>query len=155
MLGYVGGDDASNRSWATGDLGSLDADGFLTIHGRKKNCFITSFGRNVQPEWVESELLAEVNVAQACVFGEASPINVAVLVPRFDAGSLAAAVGAANLRLPDYARVSRWIVADAEQFSGCLTANGRVRRREVERIYGPQLDTILTEQPMETFNAIL
>ena len=94
-------------------------------------------------------------MAQACVFGEASPINVAVLVPRFDAGSLAAAVGAANLRLPDYARVSRWIVADAEQFSGCLTANGRVRRREVERIYGPQLDTILTEQPMETFNAIL
>jgi len=44
--------------------------------------FIPAFGRNVSPEWVESELLAHPAIAQAVVWGEAQADNVAVLVPR-------------------------------------------------------------------------
>jgi long-subunit acyl-CoA synthetase (AMP-forming) len=47
----------------------MDDDGFLFINGRKKNIFITSFGRNVSPEWVESSLLNSPYILlQACVF---------------------------------------------------------------------------------------
>ncbi|HPR08932.1 MAG TPA: hypothetical protein PLI17_20095, partial [Denitromonas sp.] len=49
-----------------------------------RNCFITAFGRNVSPEWVESELTAEPDIAMAAVFGEALASNVAVLVTRHD-----------------------------------------------------------------------
>ncbi len=68
--------------WPTGDTGYLDAQGFLHLTGRKKNIFITSFGRNVSPEWVERELTLHPAIAQAAVFGEARPWNVAVIVPR-------------------------------------------------------------------------
>ena len=40
--------------FATGDLGEIDADGYLHVTGRKKNVLITGFGRNVSPEWPES-----------------------------------------------------------------------------------------------------
>ena len=66
----------------TGDIGYLDEDGFLFINGRKKNVFITSFGRNVSPEWVERELQMSPYIAQAALFGEARPWNVAIIVLR-------------------------------------------------------------------------
>ncbi|MDP1634727.1 MAG: AMP-binding protein [Gallionellaceae bacterium] len=83
LLGYTG--DAPLQPgafWPTGDIGHLDAQGFLHLTGRKKNIFITSFGRNVSPEWVERELTLHPAIAQAAVFGEARPWNVAVIVPR-------------------------------------------------------------------------
>ena len=66
---------------ATGDLGRLDADGFLHVNGRRKHVLITSFGRNVSPEWPEAELLAGRAIAQAAVFGEARARLCALLVP--------------------------------------------------------------------------
>jgi len=137
--GYLGDDLRQIDEWATGDVGHLDADGFLYIEGRKKHIFITSFGRNVSPEWVEKELNIEPAIAQCCVFGEAKPFNVAVVVLRqgFDAASLVLAFESANKRLPDYAQVHHWIVAD-ESFSienGQWTGTGRPRRRFIEAHY--------------------
>jgi len=88
LLGYTGdaplqpGECSSTKFWPTGDIGHLDGQGFLYLTGRKKNIFITSFGRNVSPEWVESELTLHPAIAQAAVFGEARPWNVAVIVLR-------------------------------------------------------------------------
>jgi long-chain acyl-CoA synthetase len=131
---YVGGEHTPSR-FATGDLGHLDADGFLHITGRRKNVFITSFGRNVSPEWVEAELCDGSSVVQAAVFGESRPWNVAVVVPGPTAarGDLEAAIDAANRRLPDYARVNDYVIAD-EPFlpaNGQATSNGRPRRAAI------------------------
>jgi long-chain acyl-CoA synthetase len=141
--GYVGGEHVVQR-FATGDLGSLDADGFLHVSGRRKNLFITSFGRNVSPEWVESELCDETAVAQAAVFGESRPWNVAVIVPAPTATELQldAAIDAANRRLPDYARIADYLIAE-EPFApanGQLTTNGRNRRATIWNRYCAQLD---------------
>jgi long-chain acyl-CoA synthetase len=138
MLGYAGDPSPVPRPWPTGDLGSLDASGRLHIIGRKRNVFITSMGRNISPEWVETELLQEPPVRQAAVFGEGMRRPVAVLfAPGADEAAVAAAVERANLRLPDYARIGRWLAA-AEPFSpanGMATANGRLRRGEIADRY--------------------
>jgi long-subunit acyl-CoA synthetase (AMP-forming) len=143
--GYVGGEQAP-RTVATGDLGYFDTDGFLYVSGRRKNMFITSFGRNVSPEWVETELCEERAIAQAAVFGDARPWNVAVIVPapQAERSEVGAAIEAANRRLPDYARVGDWIVA-ARPFTagtGELTPNGRNRRAAIWTRYRGELDAL-------------
>lgn len=136
MLGYLGEPDGEVSAVATGDLGYLDDDGYLYVTGRRKNLFITSYGRNVTPEWPEAELLAQPEIAQACVFGEGRPTNTAVIVPAdpcFTQAAIAGAVQRANRALPDYARIAGWIIAD-EPFSpanGLLTATGKPRRQAI------------------------
>lgn len=137
MSGYLGDAESSCSEIATGDLGYLDADGFLHVSGRKKNMFITAFGRNVNPEWVEAELLRFLPVRQVAVFGEALPRNVAIVVARngFTQADVDAAVAECNRALPDYARVGQVVMAP-EPFTcdnGLATANGRVRRAELEK----------------------
>ncbi|MEK9826188.1 MAG: AMP-binding protein, partial [Methylotenera sp.] len=78
-LGYVGQAQPPENFVNTGDIGDLDDEGYLVISGRKKNIFITSFGRNVAPEWVERELKISPFIAQAALYGEAKPWNVAVI----------------------------------------------------------------------------
>jgi long-subunit acyl-CoA synthetase (AMP-forming) len=146
FLGYVGGGAAEPRGdWLrTGDLGRFDVDGFLRVEGRRKNVVITSFGRNVAPEWPEAELLAGGALAQAAVFGEGRPRLCAVLVapPGTSEAAIAAQVEAANARLPDYARITDWVRA-ASPFTpgnGLATANGRVRRDAVWEAYRGRFD---------------
>jgi long-subunit acyl-CoA synthetase (AMP-forming) len=146
--GYLGetGDTHALDFIATGDLGYLDADGFLFLTGRKKNLFITSFGRNVAPEWVEGELVAHPGIAQVAIFGEARPFNCAVIVPRPGTlqDDIEAALDQANRRLPDYAQVHRWISA-AEPFTpgnGLSTPNGRLRRTAILGRYAAQIDAL-------------
>lgn len=152
MLGYLGdeksdgGPTRSGGQVATGDLGHFDADGFLYIEGRASNVIISSLGRNISPEWVERELLAETAIGQAVVFGEARPYLMAVLVPssaNVGAADIEAALARANARLPNYAQVRGWLPANAP-FSPAdqtLTANGRPRRKELLARYGHALDT--------------
>lgn len=138
MLGYLG-ETGAPQALATGDLGDIDEQGFLSIGGRRNNTFSTAFGRNVHPEWIESELCSEIAIGHAVVFGEALPANVAILVARgaADEDTVAEAVAAANARLPDYAQVHAWRCVDASDFqdSGCLTDNGRTRRHRVAQHY--------------------
>jgi long-chain acyl-CoA synthetase len=134
FLGYLGDAQSPAGSYRTGDLGAIDADGYVSISGRKRNVFITAFGRNVSPEWVESELTQHPLIAQAVVQGEARAWNCAVIVPRrsdVSATQVQAAIDEVNRGLPDYARVTRHVRA-AEPFTPAnqmLTSNGRVRPR--------------------------
>jgi long-chain acyl-CoA synthetase len=144
MRGYVGEKLDGLGEIATGDLGSLDADGYLYVHGRKKSAFISSFGRNVSPEWVEGEFLEQKSIMQIAIFGDARPWNVAVVVgaPSASAQEIQADIDAVNERLPDYARVGDWIVAH-ESFSplnGLTTTNGRIRRTTILTAYRALID---------------
>ncbi len=144
-LGYLGGEALAPGPVRTGDLGHLDGEGFVHITGRRKNVFITSFGRNVSPEWVESELLQHPVLAQAVVWGEAQADNIAVLWPRrpdADDALIAQALAEVNAGLPDYARVARFVRARAPftAADGLLTANGRPRREAILSRYQSEVD---------------
>lgn len=149
-LGYVGeAPRAVGAEVATGDLGRLDAQGYLHVTGRRKNLFITAFGRNVAPEWVERELCLHPVIAQAAVFGEARPWNVAVVFarPGADAAAIDRAIEDCNRELPDYARVARWLPA-TEAFTAAndlATANGRLRRRQIEVQYHTRIQRLYEE----------
>jgi long-chain acyl-CoA synthetase len=141
----------SDDGWmATGDIGYCDAGGFWFIQGRKKNMFITSFGRNVSPEWVERELTHLPSIQQACVFGEARPWNVAIITahPEADAAAVNASIAAVNAQLPDYARVSHWLSSQAA-FSvnnGQLTPNGRLKRDAIWQTYQHDIQALYVEK---------
>jgi long-chain acyl-CoA synthetase len=57
----------------TGDLGSIDDDGFLSITGRKKEIIVTAGGKNVAPAWLEDQLRAHPLISQAMAVGDAKP----------------------------------------------------------------------------------
>jgi len=147
MLGYVGRERPAAGAWATGDLGTLDADGCLRIQGRRRNVFITAYGRNVSPEWVEAELLQHAAIAQAAVYGEARPWNVAVIVPSqadLAASAIDRAIDAVNAGLPDYARIGAWVRA-ASPFhagNGLATANGRPCRAPIWQRHAAELNRL-------------
>ena len=149
-LGYLGDDGVSatedrDAPIATGDLGHIDDDGFVHVTGRRKHIFITSFGRNVSPEWVESELQQHPAFAQAVVHGEARPFNVAIVWPRdpaLDESALLDALDEVNCALPDYARVLDIVRADAPftAANDLATTNGRLRRDAILDRYRTAID---------------
>lgn len=133
LLGYTGDTGTSHGPWfPSGDLGYLDDDGFLYIDGRKKNLIITSFGRNVSPEWLESELNGLPGILQSAVFGDARPFCVALLYAdgRVCDADLSSAITRLNDSLPDYARILAWkrLEQPFSISSATLTGNGRLRR---------------------------
>jgi long-subunit acyl-CoA synthetase (AMP-forming) len=151
MLGYLGdAPRAAGGEWATGDLGEIDADGYVYVRGRLRNVFISSLGRNVAPEWVESELAQQPGIRHAMVHGEARPHAVAIVSvtdPGVSDEVIGRGIAAANSRLPGYAQVRRWARAP-EPFSfdnGLLTSNGRLRRAEILRRHGALLDALYRE----------
>ena len=65
--------------FATGDLGSLDEDGYLTITGRKKDILVTSGGKNVSPAVLEDRLRSRSPVGQCLVVGDNRPFVAALI----------------------------------------------------------------------------
>ncbi|MBI5757847.1 MAG: long-chain fatty acid--CoA ligase [Planctomycetales bacterium] len=95
MLGYWNRPEetaaALQDGWLhTGDLGEIDADGFVRITGRKKELIVTSGGKKIVPSAVESLLTSDTLIRQAAVIGDGRNYLTALVVPNRDA--LAAAL---------------------------------------------------------------
>lgn len=145
--GYLGRDDGPRDGlWHTGDLGHLDAEGYLRVTGRKDNLIVTANGRNIAPEWIETMLLADPRIGRCVVLGapdgdlavvlESSPLG-ATWFGRAKQAELAGLVDLLTASAPDYA-VPRKVAAlqpDGLQAAGLLTPNGRPRRREIAARY--------------------
>lgn len=146
FLGYLGHLREPAQWLPTGDLGRLDDEGYLYIEGRKKSLLITSYGRNLSPEWVEAELLSLRGIYQAAVFGDAHPFNVALLVtePDLSDTDLLRAMDSLNERLPDYARIARWqrLQEPFSSANGLMTGNGRLKRELIATHYSSLLASL-------------
>lgn len=141
---YLGQAPHDEVEWPTGDIGFLDASGELHITGRKKTSFATAHGRKLSPEWIESELISHPNIAQAVLFGEGRHFNTAVVVPTCASAvpKIGDVITVLNHTLPDYARISRWIIAE-EPFSirnGLANGAGTLNRDAIEARYASQLE---------------
>lgn len=151
MLGYTGTTafEGNDQLWPTGDIGYLDDKGYLYIDGRKKNMFITSFGRNVSPEWVESQLTQSPLIAQAALFGEAKPWNTALIfaMTKISDAQIDSAIHGINAGLPDYARVRRWIRLEIPFSTNNqqLTPNFRLRRDVIWKAYANEINELYEE----------
>ena len=91
MKGYFNNDTATAEvidaeGWFhTGDIGIIDADGFVKITDRKKNIIVLSNGKNVAPQPIESELVRSPFISQVMVIGSERKNLAALIVPNFDA----------------------------------------------------------------------
>lgn len=146
FLGYAG----QPESWHpervdTGDLARLDDQGFLHLAGRRKHLLITSYGRNISPEWVESQVQAHPGIRDCLVLGDARPFCSALLfAPALDDDAVARWLDHVNAGLPDYARVLRWhrLPAPLQADPDLTTANGRPRRDRIAQRLAPLIDTL-------------
>ena len=154
----------------TGDIGELDADGYLRIVDRKKELIINAAGKNMSPANIESALKsASPLIGQACVIGDRRPYNVALLVldpdalPVFAAahdldaealGSLGAAetliaavadaVAGANARLSRVEQIKKFKILDEDWLPGGdeLTPTMKLKRKPIAEKYGDEIEAL-------------
>ena len=132
----------------TGDVGMLDAEGRLTLDGRRDERFATAFGTNIDPVRLETALRAECpSIAQACVIGDSRPYLVALITLQGDAGAVADAVERVNAQLPETARIQRYaVLEDAWPPGGDeLTPTMKLRRAAVHARYADHIEALYAE----------
>ncbi|MEW2156002.1 AMP-dependent synthetase/ligase [Streptomyces sp. NPDC007189] len=137
--GYVGDEQATRAAlrggWlATGDIGRLDSEGYLTITGRKKDIIVTSGGKSVAPGPLEQRLRMHPLVHQAVVIGDDRPCVGALIT--LDPDFLAHWRGALALQGDSPGRESREENALREEIARAVaSANSAVSRAESIRVY--------------------
>lgn len=147
MDGYWGQPEATDAAvqdgWLhTGDVGTIDAEGFITITDRKKDIIVLSGGEKISPARIEGALMTDARIAQAVVTGEGQTGLSALIVPGADgdARSVAEAVAAVNKGLSVTERVRKHaLVPPFTVENGLLTASQKIRRGAVLRAHGDRL----------------
>jgi long-chain acyl-CoA synthetase len=174
MRGYFGKPDATSEAidaegwFHTGDIGHLDAEGFLVITDRKKELIVNAYGKNVAPAPIENSLKASRYISQAVVVGDRRQYLAALIVPDFEAlapwlashgvgGSLREKLAHAAVRdlfqrevdqvnrsLARYEQIRVWELLPSEFTleGGELTPTLKVKRRVINTKYKDVLDRL-------------
>jgi long-chain acyl-CoA synthetase len=172
--GYFKDDEATaaclHDGWfSTGDVGRIDADGFLTITDRKKDIVITAGGKNITPSNMENEVKRDPFVSHCHLHADRRPYPTALVsldperlrafaAERGLAGTTAVelrddpdvrarvqqAIDSANEKLARFEQIRKFAILPRELSveGGELTPTLKVKRREVERIYTTLLDAM-------------
>ncbi len=115
----------------TGDLGAIDAEGWLYYSGRKKDLIVTSEGLNVHPEDVEAVLNAQPGVRESAVVAANEQVHAALIL--YDAPADAAViVGRANEKLEAHQRIRSWTIWPDPEFPR-TESTMKLKRHEVAR----------------------
>jgi long-chain acyl-CoA synthetase len=157
----------------TGDIGTLDADGYLTITDRKKDLLVTSGGKKVAPQPIEATLKRSPLVAEAVLIGDRRRFIAALIVPEFaalerrlkelgrppgDRGSLVQrddvvalygeVVDGINRDLSQFERIKKFRLLPREFTieAGELTPTMKVRRKGVEQNWVEEIEGLYREQ---------
>ena len=154
----------------TGDVGEMDADGYLRIVDRKKELIINAAGKNMSPANIEAALKASSPlIGQACVIGDRRPYNVALIVLDPDAaaafaerhdldidalGAVSAAetviaavaegVAAANHRLSRVEQIKKFKILEEDWVPGGdeLTPTMKLRRKPIAEKYRDEIEAL-------------
>jgi long-chain acyl-CoA synthetase len=110
----------------TGDVGAIDADGFVSVVDRKKELIITAGGENVSPAAVENLLVAHPLIGQALAYGDRRPYLVAILT--LDGGVAPAWAKAHGIEASSLAELATNEVVRAEVARAVADANSRLAR---------------------------
>ncbi|MBD8077572.1 AMP-dependent synthetase/ligase [Cellulosimicrobium arenosum] len=180
--GYHGNEEATREAFVdgwfrTGDLGSLDDDGFLRITGRKKEIIVTAGGKNVAPAMLEDRIRAHPLVSQCVVVGDQRPFigalvtldpeglpgwaamhgkgDLSVEDAATDADVLAAldaAVTRANQAVSRAESIRKFSVlaTDFTVENGYLTPSLKVKRSEVLKDFTADVESIYADGPAAT-----
>jgi long-chain acyl-CoA synthetase len=175
MQGYLHRPDDTNavikNGWFhTGDIGELDAHGYLKITDRKKELLCTSGGKKIAPQPIESALRAHGLVSEAVLVGDNRHFPAALIVPDFpalwsklgtgrpsdaqairallDRGDVRAlyleTIEAVNARLAQFERIKKFHLLSSELTldAGELTPTLKVKRRVIEVKYRAEIDAL-------------
>jgi long-chain acyl-CoA synthetase len=173
MLGYWNDPESTERAihdgWLhTGDIGEIDADGYLKITDRKRDFIKNSGGEMISPARIEGFLTLQEGIGQAMAYGDRKPYVVALIVPgdelvaeyagaRDGAGEkipasghpgvqkvVAAAIATVNRDLTPVERIRRFVVID-EPFTvanGQMTQTLKIKRHMIRQAYGALLESL-------------
>ena len=174
-LGYFKQPEATHEvfgadSWFhTGDIGTIDGDGFLFITDRKKDLIVTAGGMNIAPQNIENLLKADPFISQVMVYGDRRPYPVALITVNSDElskfareqGILTSEAAAIvkhpkvvervgrtveekNTQLQSYARIKRFTVlpTDFTLDGGELTPTLKVKRKVVSQKYQDAIEEL-------------
>lgn len=130
----------------TGDKGTIDAEGFLTITGRLKDQFKTDKAKFIAPAPIELELSANTDIEQCCVVGMGIPQPIALITLSLNGKakskeeirtSLEDILVDVNAKLESYEKLEKAVILSKPWTieNGLMTPSLKVKRNEVERIY--------------------
>jgi long-chain acyl-CoA synthetase len=157
----------------TGDIGHIDADGFVVITDRKKDIIVTAGGKNVAPQPIENILKTNPYISNAVVIGDRRRFVCALVVPNFEkiekyarssnipfasradlianeqvVNFLRAEVDRATPNLAQYERIKRiaLLEADFDAEKGEITPTLKVKRNIIEQKYKALIDALYEQE---------